>query len=177
MLPPDDCMMRNPWPRAFSRPSRYLCMTWPTYELTTTVLVRSYSRNSGSTRLEMEMKGLLGRVRRASRTASSWAGFRKENRKDTATPSTLASFSSPTSVWMASGDRSSTMVPSWSTRSGSPKRSSQGARAGGRSNSRLYSSALFWRPISKTSSNPRVVTKAVRPPLPSSRALVATVEP
>ena len=42
---------------------------------------------------------------------------------------------------------------------------------------KLYSSARFCRPISSTSSRPRLVTSTVRAPLFSSAALVATVVP
>ena len=37
--------------------------------------------------------------------------------------------------------------------------------------------ARFWRPIWITSSKPAVVTRAVRAPLRSSKAFVATVDP
>ena len=141
------------------------------------MLVRSYSRNSGSTRLEMDMKGCPGSFCRASSTISSWTGFRKENRNDTATESTWACSISAARVSTDWGVRSSMIVPVWSTRSATPNLSSQGDRAGGRSRLRLYSSDRACRPISRTSSNPRVVTRAVRLPLPSNKALVATVEP
>ena len=141
------------------------------------MLVRSYSRNSGSILLEMEMNGEPGILCKADSTASSWAGLRKENRKDTAIESTSACCNRSTRACIASGTRSSIIVPLWSTLSGRPKRNSQGARAGGLSKSRLYNSDRTCRPISSTSSNPSVVTRAVRPPFPSSRALVATVDP
>ena len=64
-----------------------------------------------------------------------------------------------------------------SVRSCTPKHMPRGMMGDRSSGVRLYSSARFWRPIWITSSKPAVVTSAVRAPLRSSSALVATVEP
>src|SRR5438309_123785 len=63
-------------------------------------------------------------------------------------------------------------------RSVTSKRSERGTGGGTRpGTSRRYRWSRCWRPISRTSRNPRVVTRAVRAPPPSSIAFVTTVVP
>lgn len=68
-------------------------------------------------------------------------------------------------------------MPPGPTRSGSSKHSARGTSGSGRRAARSYNSTRCWRPICSRSRNPAVVTKAVRAPLRSNNALVATVEP
>ena len=98
MLPPDDCMTRSreavafPFgttfgcpPKASSNRPRYDDISGPTYAFTATVLVRSYSRYWGSTRLDTERKGVGSSRESSSSKSTSCAGSRKEKRRDTAT--------------------------------------------------------------------------------------------
>ena len=70
-------------------------------------------------------------------------------------------------------------APSGPTRSRTPNRIARGARKTGVWGSRRtsYICCRIWRPISRVSRNPSVVTIPSRPPFRSSTALVATVVP
>ena len=67
----------------------------PTYAFRHTVEKRSYSRYCGSTSDETERNASGNSSRTISATRGSCSGLRNENRKQTATASTPASFSLP----------------------------------------------------------------------------------
>src|SRR5881628_1076970 len=97
--------------------------------------------------------------------------------KPTATaPTRSAASRSPTARTAASSSSRSTR-PRPSSRPGTVKRSGRGTRGSGRSMYTSYCSKRFSWPISRISRSPSVVTNAVRAPLRSMRALVASVVP
>ena len=139
------------------------------------VLVRSYSRTSGSTSLERNTFTPGRRVRRASPMIRSWPGLRKEKSRQTATASTWWASRKDTSGSNSSTARGVVTCPWASTRSVTSRRMCRGTSIWGDGWNISYSSARACRRISSTSRNPRVVNSAVRAPLDSRMALVTTV--
>ena len=77
----------------------------------------------------------------------------------------------------ARGSSAWSTSPRWSSRSFASNRSSSGTSGGSRCGDRSYKRGRVCRPMASTSRKPRVVISAVRAPLRSMMAFVATVEP
>ncbi len=178
--PPEDCIINGAGtPRSSQRRTsrlRYPPSLGPRYASAAVVEKRSYSRNSGSTPDESDTCAAGRACLSAAPTCASCSGCRYENSRHTATASTSAAATASTAAFRLLSS-SGVSSPSGTMRSRTVKRSSLGTSGGGRLRVRSYSDCRFWRPISRTSRKPSVVTSAVRAPLRSSSALVATVEP
>ena len=117
------------------------------------------------------------RAARISRVRRSCAGLVKLCRKPIATLSTPSAASRSATASTASSSSGVTTRPRASIRSGTAKRRRRGTSGGGRSILTSYCSKRFSCRISTVSRNPSVVTSAVRAPLRSMIALVASVVP
>ena len=117
-------------------------------------------------------------ARRAARspTRARARRSRKENRSDTATACDPGRADRRRPAPRTSSSASGVTTSPWaSMRSVTSKRQRRGTSTAGPSWNRSYRSARAERRSSSRSRMPRVVTKAVRAPLPSSSALVTTV--
>ena len=132
--------------------------------------MRSYSRNSGDTSCEHVTSS--PRAASSLATSCSWAASRSACSRHTATASTPSG-----TAGMLEGSSGSISRPCPSSRPPTSTRRSRSTSGRGRSAIGSYSDGRTWRAISMTSAKPCVVTSATRPPLPSSKALVATVVP
>nr|AKQ01946.1 hypothetical protein [uncultured euryarchaeote Rifle_16ft_4_minimus_309] len=172
-VPPDDFITWKSRPNPSARSSRYRATSGLMYASRTVVDERSYSRNSARTSWLTE----TGSPRRAFASRRSWS--RRRNEKSSA----IATDSAPL-LRIARATRSTSRAdgafrtrPEASTRSARPKQRSRSTGGGGRAILKSYKEGRFCRPMVRRSSNPFVVTKAVRAPLRSRIAFVATVVP
>ena len=92
----------------------------------TVAQVRSYSRSAGSTSQDSETARPGQRFCTIARARRSWAGLRKENRKQVATAVTPASARAPAAAATAASSSGVTTVPSGPMRSGMPMRCAGG---------------------------------------------------
>jgi hypothetical protein len=92
------------------------------YAFRQTVEKRSYSRYCGSTSEETERKASGNSSRTISATRASCSGLRNENRKQTATASTRASFNRRTCSRAFSSSSGTSTEPSRVIRSGTVSR-------------------------------------------------------
>src|SRR2546428_557491 len=134
---------------------------------------RSNSRNSASTSWLTD----VGRSRKARDMARSCSGWRNEKSSEIATDSAPESRTARATRPISVFEGRTRTRPLASTRSRKPKHRSLGTGAGGRVIRRSYSEGRSCLAMVNRSSNPAVVMNAVRAPLRSRIAFVATVVP
>ncbi len=138
--------------------------------------MRSYSRNSGSISWEIE-SGLPRSPNAAATRASFFAIREREEQRDRDRLRAGCAVPPRARALIPLLTGSSSVRPSASILSSTPKRISRSTSGGIRSKKKSYRRGRACRPISITSSNPAVVTRATRAPFRSSSAFVPTVVP